>query len=156
VLSAMLKNDAELLTKVQRAESEAIWSPLDEIRYIFRHALLRDAAYDMQLRSRLRELHRLAQDAIEQIYAADLEPHYADLVYHTNRTGDAAKEAHYAKLAGEQAAGRFANAEAIKYYNRVLELTPESDPATHFEVLFLRERVYDILGARDEQTADLG
>jgi predicted ATPase len=155
VLSAMLKNDAELLTKVQRAETEAIWSPLDEIRYIFRHALLRDAAYDMQLRSRLRELHRLAEDAIEQVYAADLEPHYADLVYHANRAGDAGRETRYARLAGEQAAARFANSESIKYYSRVLELIPHSNSAERFEVFLARERVYDILGARTEQTADL-
>ncbi|MEO8612451.1 MAG: adenylate/guanylate cyclase domain-containing protein [Chloroflexota bacterium] len=155
VLSAMLKNDAELLAKVQRAESEAIWSPLDEIRYIFRHALLRDAAYDMQLRSRLRELHRLAEDAIEQVYAADLQPHYVDLVYHANRANDPARETHYAKLAGEQAAARFANTEAIKYYSRVLELTPDNDPATRFEIILARESVYNILGAREEQTVDL-
>ncbi len=155
LLSAMLRNDSDLLPKVQRAEREAIWSRLDEIRYIFRHALLRDTAYDMQLRSRLRELHRLAADAIEQLYVSDLELHYADLAYHANRARDTKREIHYSKLAGQQAAARFANAEAIKYFSRVLDLVPESDPLSRFEILLSRERVYDILGARVEQNKDL-
>ena len=154
LLSTMLKNDSNLDHKVEQAAREAIWLRLDEIRYIFRHALLRDTAYDMQLRSRLRELHRLAADAIEQLYASDLEPHYADLAYHANRATDSKREIYYARLAGQQAAARFANAEAIKYFSRVLELMPESDPASRFDILLARERVYDILGARIEQNKD--
>src|SRR5207237_7934605 len=49
ILSEMLRNDDTLLEKVKQVESQAIWSALNELRYLFRHALLRDAAYDMQL-----------------------------------------------------------------------------------------------------------
>ncbi|MBK8021066.1 MAG: tetratricopeptide repeat protein [Chloroflexi bacterium] len=69
VLSRMLR-EAEV-PSIHAAEREAIWSALDEIRYLFRHALLRDAAYDMQAQERLKALHRLAAEAIESIYGPD-------------------------------------------------------------------------------------
>jgi predicted ATPase len=53
------------------AEREGIWSPLDAVRYLFRHALLRDAAYDMQVQDRLKPLHRLAAETIEGLYPND-------------------------------------------------------------------------------------
>jgi hypothetical protein len=52
------------------------------MRYLFKHILLREAAYGMQFSSHLRQMHRKAAEAIEAVYAADLTPHYADLVYH--------------------------------------------------------------------------
>ncbi|MEM7118117.1 MAG: AAA family ATPase, partial [Chloroflexota bacterium] len=45
VLSAMLQGEATVSEKIKTAESAAIWSALSELRYLFRHALLRDAAY---------------------------------------------------------------------------------------------------------------
>src|SRR5262249_19767056 len=67
VLSQMLKDDDRLPGTVKQAEAAAIWTALSESRYLFRHTLLRDAAYEMQLRTRLRELHRLAATAITQV-----------------------------------------------------------------------------------------
>jgi class 3 adenylate cyclase len=49
------------------AQKAGVWAAIDRGRYLFRHALLRDAAYDMQLRARLRTLHRRAGAAVEQI-----------------------------------------------------------------------------------------
>jgi class 3 adenylate cyclase/tetratricopeptide (TPR) repeat protein len=155
VLSQMLRDDAELSLKVKQAEAEAIWSALSEIRYIFKHALLRDAAYDMQLRARLRELHALAGQALERIYAADLAPHYADLAYHYGKTEDREQERRYARLAGEQAAAQFANAEAAHYLSRALELTPAEDAEMRYALVRARERVFELQAARQEQAQDL-
>ena len=55
VLMHMLQANAELRLKLQAATEAALWSAVEETRYLFRHALLRDAAYDMQLRARLRD-----------------------------------------------------------------------------------------------------
>ena len=121
VLSRMLReDDTQLLPKVKQAEMEQIWLPLNEMRYLFRHTLMRDAAYEMQLHSYLQKLHALAGEAIEQVYRADLEPHYADLAYHWGQAGDAAREFRYAKLAGERAMARFANQEALEHFHHAL------------------------------------
>src|SRR5262249_12568585 len=75
ILSQMLRDDEHLPTKVKQAETMVIWSALSDVRYLFRHALLRDAAYEMQLQERLRELHALAGVAMGNVYAYELPLH---------------------------------------------------------------------------------
>jgi predicted ATPase len=131
VLSRMLRGDAQLAQRIKQAEAEMIWSALSEMRYIFRHTLMRDAAYDMQLQVHLQRLHALAGEAIEQVYAPDLGPHYADLAYHWGKAADIEREFRYAKLAGEHAAAKFANQEAIDHFDQALRSAAhlESDDA---------------------------
>ncbi len=133
VLSQMLMNDERLPVKVKQAEAEAIWSALNETRYIFKHALLRDAAYDMQLQARLRELHALAGAAIEQVYADDLTPQAAILAYHWGIAGNTTKEGHYSARAGESALRISAFRDALRYFKRALALSPmgSSSEDTH-------------------------
>ncbi len=122
VLSQMLGDEAQVPAKVRQAEAEAIWSAMSEIRYLFKHALMRDAAYEMQLRASLRELHALALDALETVYAAHLAPHYSELAYHAEGCQNVAKQALYYARAGEAAAAAYANAAAVDYYERWLSL----------------------------------
>jgi predicted ATPase len=100
-------------------------------------------------------LHRRVGEAIERVYAADLSPHYADLAHHFGLARDTERERHYARLAGEQAADQFANAQAVAYLGRALELTPERDQAARFAILACREKVYDLQGDRQAQADDL-
>jgi class 3 adenylate cyclase/tetratricopeptide (TPR) repeat protein len=136
VLSRMLREDERLPVKVKQAEAEAIWSALSETRYLFKHALLRDAAYDMQLRARLRELHALAGAAIEQVYADDVAAHVAILAYHWGAAGDAVKEAHYSVLAGQQALRISAFRDALRYLKRSLELLPDEGDSDLVALIF--------------------
>ena len=53
VLAHMLP-DADVIANVRAAEAEMIWSANGDTRYCFRHSLLRDSAYDMQIFARLR------------------------------------------------------------------------------------------------------
>ncbi|MBL8058509.1 MAG: tetratricopeptide repeat protein [Anaerolineales bacterium] len=122
VLSQMLRDDKGLVDRVRQAEAESIWSALSETRYLFRHALLRDAAYEMQLQARLRELHALAGAALETVYANDLASYAALLAYHWGRAGDPAREVKYSALAGEQALLISAFRDALRYFERALEL----------------------------------
>lgn len=155
ILSHMLQNDVQLTNKVKTAEQAQIWATLNNIRYIFKHALLRDSAYDMQLRARLRQLHGLAGKAIEETYDADLAPHYADLAYHYDRAANSGEAARWYRLAGWHAVARFANEEALNYLNRALKLTPENDHLTHYTLLLAREQIYNVQGKREAQSDDL-
>ncbi|MEZ4663082.1 MAG: AAA family ATPase [Caldilineaceae bacterium] len=155
VLSQMLRSDPRLEAKVELAQEAAIWLALGEVRYLFRHALLRDAAYAMQLRAHLRTLHRSAAAAIELLFAANLPAHYADLVYHYGQAGDAIQEQKYARLAGEQAAARYENQAAVVYLSRALDLTPAAEAEQRYQLLQLRESVFNRQGDREKQAADL-
>ncbi len=84
VLSRMLREDET--PAIHEAERETIWSALDQLRYIFRHALLRDAAYTMQAQARLKKLHQVAAETIESIYPSD-ETQYDILLEHWREAG---------------------------------------------------------------------
>jgi predicted ATPase/class 3 adenylate cyclase len=128
VLSQMLQGDPEFRRTVQRATEQDIWSAVDEVRYIFKHALLRDSAYEMQLRARLRELHQIAGAAFEIVYARDLSSRLVDLAYHFEQAGNADKARHYLLRAGDQAKTNFQNQMALSLYERLLALLDPSDP----------------------------
>lgn len=155
ILAAMRAGDDDLLPKVRAAEDGRIWSPIGERDYLFRHVLLRDAAYGMQLQQQRRELHLRAAQAIAQEYAENLASQYSALVYHYREAGDREQERHYARLAGEAAALRYANAEAITFLSRALELSAEDNLAERYTLLLAREQVYDLRGNSEGRAHDL-
>ncbi|MCX6044958.1 MAG: tetratricopeptide repeat protein [Chloroflexi bacterium] len=155
VLDHMLEYNSALPTQMAVAERADIWFALDLSHYLFCQALLRESAYDMQLRARLRKLHRRAAQAIKQVYAGNLVYHYADLAYHYQQSGDTKQEQQCAKLAGEYAAERYANEDAVHYFSRALALTDETDWSERYDLLTKREAVYNLLGQREEQRQDL-
>jgi DNA-binding SARP family transcriptional activator/Tfp pilus assembly protein PilF len=121
------------------------------------HDCYAEVAYETLPDVRRRQLHRRVAQAIEQVYTSDLSPHYPVLAYHFGRAQEAERECCYARLAGEQAVTQFANAEAITHLSRALELTPD-EAATReqrYELLRIREKVYDLQGDRQAQKADL-
>jgi len=126
VLARMLPDDADLSAKVRQAEAEAIWSAAGEMRCRFRHSLLRDAAYEMQVHARLIELHARAGVAIEQIHGEALAGQIAELAYHYGQAEDVDRERQYVALLGEQAFNVSAFREAIACFERALALTPDA------------------------------
>lgn len=155
VLSEMLHADEEFLWSVAQAESANIWAPLTEIEYIFRHALLRDAAYSMQLLARQHELHGLAVSAIEAVYRDDLESHYGELAYHAEKADLKDKAIHYLNLAGKLSLNAYQNHQAIEYFTRAIALVSEDDLRMRFDILIERAEAYYRIGDYDTQSRDL-
>lgn len=137
------------------AEQAEIWSTDELMHYRFRHALLRDTAYTMQLRAQQRILHRRAAAAISEIYRHELAAHYAELLYHYQQSEDHANERYYSQLAGEHAAAQYENEEAAAYFSRALRLTQADDWSARYALLLQRESVYNLLGQRSAQAQDL-
>ncbi|MCA9991017.1 MAG: tetratricopeptide repeat protein [Anaerolineales bacterium] len=154
VLLRMLRAEDNVLDKVREAEEVAIWTALTEAHYLFRHALLRDVTYQMQLLTRRRRLHRLAGEAIAQVYAGDLAAHYADLAYHADRAEQFPAAVRWYRLAGEQAAARYANAVALAHFCRALELNPPA-AAERWTLLLACEQLCRLRGDRDGQAQNL-
>jgi predicted ATPase len=97
--------------------------------YLFKHALVQDAAYSTLLRGRRQEFHARV--------AAALEEHFADLVerqpelhaHHLTSAGDTERAVDQWLKAGQHAAARLAYLEAIAHLERCLGLLhslPES------------------------------
>jgi tetratricopeptide (TPR) repeat protein len=105
--------------------------------YLFKHALVQDAAYGTLLRARRQEMHARV--------AATLETHFADLVerqpellaHHSTAAGDTERAAHHWLKAGRHAAAQSAYLEAIAHLERGLGLLnslPESSDRDGCEV----------------------
>lgn len=143
------------LESLERADLTLLEAIEPELTYAFKHIITHDVAYETMLFGQRAEIHRAVADWYEETFAGDLAPYYPLLAHHSRLAGDPAREARYARLAGEQAAALFANEDAVAYLSRALELTPPEAPIARFELLLARERAYDTLGRRDEQAADL-
>lgn len=151
ILAQMLVNDAELTDKLAVADAAAIWSAISQARYLFRHALLREAAYEMQLRARLRQLHRQAGDAIRTVFQEQLTPHYATLAYHFDQAEVVEQAIHWYGLAGTKALDLYSNQEALRYFTRALDLTAITDGDTRYHLLLGSEAAKSWLGHRAAQ-----
>ena len=93
-----------------------------EARFEFSHELIRQAIVADLSVARLQRLHLEVAETIERVYSNTLEDHYADLAHHYAQTANTWKAVTYLHLAGQQAAGRSAHAEAISLLNSSLEL----------------------------------
>ncbi len=93
-----------------------------EATYAFKHALVQDAAYQSLLKSRRQTLHARIAEALEQRFpdAAAAGPEV--LARHLTDAGLAERAVPYWRRAGELAAGRSANLEAIAHLSKGLEL----------------------------------
>ena len=151
-----MTNEADNLERIATdAEQSEIWARKSEDHYVFTHGLLRDAAYTMQMRARRQELHRLAVDALEKIFADELKFHYAELAYHAERAELPQKTQHYYWLAGTSSADSYRNIQAIDYFTRALAFTLFDDLASQFDLLAERIALYHRLGDRVSQARDL-
>lgn len=155
LLARMLQGDVDLSKKIAHAADAEIWFPLDQMRYIFRHALLRDAAYSMQLLTRQRELHALAVSAMEILYVNELELHYGELAYHAERANLVEKALMYLPLAGKAAASVYQNRQAVDYFSRALMILPSRNLRAQFDLHLSRAKLYGLVGERILQVQDL-
>jgi len=97
-----------------------------ESNYDFKHALVRDAAYQSLLKRDRQGCHHRVATALMQ--AADDNPPLELLAHHFEEGGYPDKAAQYWRQAGERALGRFAHVEAISDFRRAL-VAMESLPA---------------------------
>jgi transcriptional regulator with AAA-type ATPase domain/class 3 adenylate cyclase/tetratricopeptide (TPR) repeat protein len=91
-----------------------------EHEYIFKHAVIQDAAYQSLLSQRRKALHGAIGRAIEDIYADHLEEYASVLAYQYARSDQPGRALRYALLAGDRAARVCANVEATAHYEQAL------------------------------------
>lgn len=154
----ILKNgdiDIVLREQIQSAEKWQVWYAMNELRYIFRHSLLREAAYDMQLRTRLRELHHSIAEAIEQLYPSS-EERYVDLAFHYEQSEDQKKTNKFLEKAARYSQRNFLNRQAINYYHKLItNILEKSKKSKKIIKLLLRKgTVHELVGQWDEGERD--
>ena len=141
--------EGELRTALTKlADAELIYARgfPPEATYQFKHALIRDTAYDALLKSRRRELHRLVAQTIDKRFAA-LREQAEVLAYHWTEAGETELAITQWSKAGKAAQARNAFREARESYQRALaqlSLLPESPERDPHE-LQLWQSLYSML-----------
>jgi predicted ATPase len=133
LLRVVAKRDEATLTHAltQLEQAELVFrrgEPPDAV-YSFKHALVRDAAYESLLKSRRHQLHVQIAHALEEKFA-DVAASQPEIVAHHFTEGGLFEPAvDYWLKAGQQAARRSANTEALNHLARGLDLLPNiNDP----------------------------
>jgi predicted ATPase len=88
--------------------------------YLFKHALVQDAAYGTLLRAKRQELHARVATALEQDFPDLVERQPELLAHHLTAAGEAERAVDQWLKAGRHAAARLGHLEAIRHFERGL------------------------------------
>jgi tetratricopeptide (TPR) repeat protein len=115
--------DAELQLGLDRLAEAALLfcrgrAPLSS--YLFKHALVQDAAYGTLLRARRQELHARVAGVLELHFADLVERQPELLAHHLTAAGDTKRAVDQWLKAGQYATERSAHIEAIRHFERGL------------------------------------
>ncbi len=130
----------DVLVRASSRSEEHVVDALDELwqrrivrergaqAYDFSHDKLRDAAYLRTGAARRRMLHRRVAQALERLYAADLDGVSSELAAHYARAGWHGRAIGFYARSAEVALRVYANERAIYLYTRALDLLDAEPP----------------------------
>jgi class 3 adenylate cyclase/predicted ATPase len=110
--------------------------------YLFKHALIRDAAYESLLKSTRQQYHQRIAQVLEAQFPETAETQPELVAHHYTEAGLTEQAVGYWQQAGEKARQRSANTEAIVHLSRGLELIkmlPETPERIQQELVLLTE-----------------
>ncbi|HMB23490.1 MAG TPA: adenylate/guanylate cyclase domain-containing protein [Anaerolineales bacterium] len=143
------------LHELERLELTPLETPEPELAYLFKHIVTQEVGYEsLAFATRIR-LHGQYARYLESAYPDRSDQLAPQLAHHFEQAQISDKACFYLAKAGEQAAANYANEEALVYFNRALKLLGAEQTRMRFDILWKRERVYDLLGKRLEQRRDL-
>ncbi len=93
-----------------------------QARYLFKHALVQDTAYQSLLKSRRQQLHQQVARVLEEQVSQTVETQPELVAHHYTEAGLAAQAIPYWQRAGQRAIERSAHVEAISHLRKGLEL----------------------------------
>lgn len=124
ILSKMLKRDISPPLAV--GEDEKIWNSLTKLQYIFRHSMIHETVYSMQLNRNLASIHELAANIMEQDFGND-EHHFSELSYHYWKAGNNDKMLIYTEKAADFAINNYMNEEALTLLHRYIDNSTDQE-----------------------------
>ncbi len=130
----------------------------DDTTYVFKHALVQDAAYESLLKSRRQELHRRIATVLEQQFPETAETEPEILGHHFTAAGLHDEAIEYWLRAGRRAARSSANTEAVEHLNQglaLLDKLPKSGAHDARELDFLITLLNPLIAAVGYSTPEM-
>jgi class 3 adenylate cyclase/predicted ATPase len=109
-----------------------------DARYSFKHALLRDTAYESLLKSRRRDIHSRIADTLERrfVETANAEPEV--VAYHLSAARQPRRAIPYWETAGRRSVENSANTEAVGHLNEALQAADHLEASEETDRIRLR------------------
>jgi len=110
---------------------------LPRSKYIFKHALIQDAAYQSLLNRTRQQCHKRVAQLLEEQFPEAVESHPELVAHHYTEGAEAQRAVDYWQKAGERARASSANLEAIAYFSKGIETLkslPDSEERTRREL----------------------
>lgn len=146
----LLLNKEKFNELVSYGKIEKIWSSLSEIKYIFQHALLHETIYEMQLKQRLRLLHKSAGEVMEKLFLKN-ETKYVDIANHYEKGDNPNKAKEYFLKAGDYLKSCYNNNKAVYCYDKYISYADGTEEA--LDAYLNKARVLEILSRwKDAET----
>jgi len=95
---------------------------MEEVEYLFKHALAQEAVYNSLLQKNRKRLHLEVAQSIEHVFGKKIHEFYGMLAYHFTLGEDPDKADEYLIKAGEEALKSSASNEALHYYQEALRI----------------------------------
>ncbi len=122
-------------TNLQQALSRLVEAELlyqrglpPQVRYVFKHALVQDTAYQSLLKSRRQQVHQQIAQVLESQFLDIVETHPELVAHHYTEAGLSEQAIPYWQRAGARAVQLPAYAEAVRFYRLALEAVERQDP----------------------------
>lgn len=135
--------DAMLLLNLDRLVQSDLLSRRGappQSRYIFKHALIRDAAYQSVLKARKRDLHQRIAEVLVSRFPEVVETEPELLAHHYTEAGIVDRALAYWRQAAERAMAKMAHAEALGHVDKAKKLVaalPAGTDQDEWELAFL-------------------
>ena len=120
-----------------------------EIEFRFHHLLIQETVYNSLLVRRRERLHHKIAEGIEALFRDRGEEHIEQLAFHYAESKDIDRALPYLIRAGEHAADRFANDEALRYYRQAVDFLLKTNAPVEQRI-----RLYNGLGSVQSFVAD--
>ncbi len=148
-LREIMQLDAAFLDGALRSLTDAeVVFQRDAHTFVFKHALLRDAAYESLLRSKRQQIHRRTASVLQQHYTTVTESQPELIAYHLQQAAQLDEASRYWLRASTLALQRVANPEAVAHATAGLRCLDSVQPADEVSHTAPSQRRYELLFAR--------
>jgi class 3 adenylate cyclase len=133
------------LSRLQAGEFIHEQPAVNDVEYVFKHALTQEVAYNSVLIERRKVLHERAAQALEALFVDSTDEHLVDLSYHYSRSGNDTRAIDYLIRAAEQAEQRSAYSQAAAYFQQALTRLNEqpADPERDMKEIVIHRGLGD-------------
>jgi class 3 adenylate cyclase/tetratricopeptide (TPR) repeat protein len=160
VARVLAEEEPRVVAHLRRLHGLDFVFPALSPHYTFKHALTQEVVYAGLLERRRRTYHAIVGTALEEQHRDRLEDAAELLAHHFGRSAEHEKAVDYAILAGEKAQKRWANAEALVYFEAALKRLDgmpdvEANARRRIDAVLKQAEVKFALGRHAEQVQAL-